>query len=137
MAPGPGNVHEPLALEFCGVPMDSPIVLLSGCVGFGEEYTRVTGFSNRDAGAICLKGTTLEPRLGNAPHRIDILRAIVDLDFDVAWQRRIEGTYGNAPANWIDLDSLIAIKERIDHPRHREDVRVLKMVKALKESADD
>jgi len=49
---------------------NTPIVLLSGCVGFGEEYTRVNGFSNRDAGAICLKGTTLEPRLGNQPHRI-------------------------------------------------------------------
>jgi dihydroorotate dehydrogenase (NAD+) catalytic subunit len=45
-------------------------VLLSGCVGFGEEYTRVSGFSNRDAGAVCLKGTTLEPRLGNPPHRL-------------------------------------------------------------------
>ena len=33
-------------------------MLLSGCVGFGEEYTRVAGFSNRDVGAICLKGTT-------------------------------------------------------------------------------
>jgi dihydroorotate dehydrogenase (NAD+) catalytic subunit len=49
---------------------DSPIVLLSGCVGFGEEYTRVHGFSNRDAGAIVLKGTTLKPRLGNPPHRV-------------------------------------------------------------------
>ena len=49
---------------------DTPIVLLSGCVGFGEEYTRVAGFSNRDAGAICLKGTTLSPRLGNEPHRV-------------------------------------------------------------------
>ncbi len=49
---------------------DTPIVLLSGCVGFGEEYTRVEGFSNRDVGAICLKGTTLEPRLGNPAHRI-------------------------------------------------------------------
>ena len=45
-------------------------MLLSGCVGFGEEYTRVAGFSNRDAGAIVLKGTTLHPRLGNEPHRI-------------------------------------------------------------------
>ena len=50
--------------------LNTPLVLLSGCVGFGEEYTRVEGFSNRDAGAICLKGTTLEPRLGNAPHRV-------------------------------------------------------------------
>ena len=59
-----------LKTSFCGLELDSPIVLLSGCVGFGEEYTRVEGFSNRDVGAICLKGTTLEPRLGNPPHRI-------------------------------------------------------------------
>jgi len=45
-------------------------VLLSGCVGFGEEYTRVTGFSNREVGAVVLKGTTLKARLGNPPHRL-------------------------------------------------------------------
>ena len=50
--------------------MSSPIVLLSGCVGFGEEYTRVEGFSNRDVGAIVLKGTTGQQRLGNPPHRV-------------------------------------------------------------------
>ena len=49
---------------------NTPLVLLSGCVGFGEEYTRVKGFSNTDVGAVCLKGTTLEPRLGNKPHRV-------------------------------------------------------------------
>lgn len=59
-----------LALDFCGLRFASPIVLLSGCVGFGEEYTRVAGFSNRDAGAVVLKGTTLAPRLGNPPHRV-------------------------------------------------------------------
>jgi len=50
--------------------MASPIVLLSGCVGFGEEYTRVEGFSNSDVGAVVLKGTTGTARLGNPPHRI-------------------------------------------------------------------
>jgi len=59
-----------IATEFCGLRFESPIVLLSGCVGFGEEYTRVEGFSNRDVGAVVLKGTTLEPRLGNPPHRV-------------------------------------------------------------------
>ena len=59
-----------LAVDFCGLNFETPLVLLSGCVGFGEEYTRVEGFSNRDVGAVCLKGTTLEPRLGNAPHRV-------------------------------------------------------------------
>jgi dihydroorotate dehydrogenase (NAD+) catalytic subunit len=59
-----------LTTRFCGLELTSPIVLLSGCVGFGEEYTRIEGFSNRDAGAIVLKGTTGAPRLGNPPHRI-------------------------------------------------------------------
>lgn len=59
-----------IAVDLCGIPLASPIVLLSGCVGFGEEYTRVEGFSNADVGAVVLKGTTREPRLGNAPHRI-------------------------------------------------------------------
>jgi dihydroorotate dehydrogenase (NAD+) catalytic subunit len=63
-------VRDPLRFSFCGLDFGSPLVLLSGCVGFGEEYTRIEGFSNRDAGAIVLKGTTQNPRLGNPPHRV-------------------------------------------------------------------
>jgi len=59
-----------LRVDFCGLPFATPLVLLSGCVGFGEEYTRIAGFSHGDVGAVCLKGTTLAPRLGNPPHRI-------------------------------------------------------------------
>ena len=59
-----------LQTQFCGMEFSTPLVLLSGCVGFGEEYTRIKGFSNKDVGAVCLKGTTLEPRLGNKPHRV-------------------------------------------------------------------
>lgn len=66
----PSSQTNPVEVEFCGLTLNSPIVLLSGCVGFGEEYTRVEGFSNSDVGAVVLKGTTLEPRLGNPPHRI-------------------------------------------------------------------
>ncbi len=62
--------HNPLSINFCGLALSSPIVLLSGCVGFGEEYTRIQGFSNNGVGAIVLKGTTREPRLGNEPHRV-------------------------------------------------------------------
>jgi hypothetical protein len=76
-------------------------------------------------------------QLGNAPHRIDILRSVVDLDFDRAWRRRITAPYGDAPANWIDLDGLLEIKSSIDHPRHREDARVLKMVRDLRRSTDE
>lgn len=65
------NAHKKLlAIDFCGLHFATPQVLLSGCVGFGEEYTRVVGFSNRHVGAVCLKGTTGAARLGNPPHRI-------------------------------------------------------------------
>ena len=59
-----------LAVKFCGLDFATPIALLSGCVGFGDEYTRVQGFSHADVGAVCLKGTTLKPRLGSPPHRV-------------------------------------------------------------------
>ena len=64
------SMQNNLQTSFCGMSLSSPIILLSGCVGFGEEYTRIKGFSNTEVGAVCLKGTTLEPRLGNKPHRI-------------------------------------------------------------------
>jgi dihydroorotate dehydrogenase (NAD+) catalytic subunit len=63
-------LHPKLASYFCGMRFQTPVVLLSGCVGFGEEYTRVDGFSHQDIGAVCLKGTTLEARPGNPTHRI-------------------------------------------------------------------
>ncbi|MFQ5519571.1 MAG: dihydroorotate dehydrogenase [Mariprofundus sp.] len=59
-----------LSVSFAGLKLQTPLVLLSGCVGFGEEYTRVEGWDNRDIGAVILKGTTLEARMGNAPHRV-------------------------------------------------------------------
>ncbi len=62
--------NKQLEIKFCGMDFATPLVLLSGCVGFGEEYTRVEGFSNCDVGAVCLKGTTKAPRLGNPPHRV-------------------------------------------------------------------
>ena len=70
-----GGMSQPagtpgLAVELAGLELRTPVVLLSGCVGFGEEYTRVEGFDLADVGAVCLKGTTLEPRLGNPPHRV-------------------------------------------------------------------
>jgi len=71
-------------------------------------------------------------QLGVAPNRIDILRETISLNFGDAWLRRIESHYGRAPANWIDLDSLLTIKSAIDHPRHQEDARVLRAVRDRK-----
>ncbi len=62
--------EDTISTEFLGLTLSSPIVLLSGCAGFGDEYSRVAGFSNKSIGGAVLKGTTLKPRLGNAPHRV-------------------------------------------------------------------
>ena len=44
--------------------------MASGNAGYGIEYQSVSGFSNSDIGAMFLKGTTLEPKLGNKPERV-------------------------------------------------------------------
>jgi dihydroorotate dehydrogenase (NAD+) catalytic subunit len=59
-----------LTIDFAGIPLSNPVVLLSGCVGFGEDLARIEGFDFSSVGAICLKGTTLTPRLGNPPPRV-------------------------------------------------------------------
>lgn len=71
-------------------------------------------------------------QIGIAPNRIDLILAVSGARFETAWQKRICGHYGKVSANWIDLDSLIRAKRNIDHPRHREDLRVLLEVKRLK-----
>ncbi len=59
-----------LSVNICGIQCNSPVAMASGNAGYGIEYQSVSGFTNRDAGAVFLKGTTLEPRLGNKPDRV-------------------------------------------------------------------
>lgn len=68
-------------------------------------------------------------QIGIAPNRIDLLLALNGFRFAVAWKKRIRATYGEVETNWIDLDTLIKIKSRIDHPRHQDDARILREVK--------
>ncbi|MBF0584967.1 MAG: dihydroorotate dehydrogenase [Magnetococcales bacterium] len=62
--------HPPLHVNLAGIALANPVVLLSGCAGFGEELANIQGFDFASVGAICLKGTTLEPRRGNPPPRL-------------------------------------------------------------------
>lgn len=59
-----------LSVNICGITCNSPIAMASGNAGYGLEYSAVSGFSNQDVGAVFLKGTTLEPKLGNKPDRV-------------------------------------------------------------------
>ena len=71
-------------------------------------------------------------QIGVAPDRIDILLNLPGLSFGKVWDKKVRSAYGNVTSNWIDIDSLIEAKQRIDSPRHQEDVRVLLEVKKLK-----
>lgn len=75
-------------------------------------------------------------QLGVAPDRIDFLLHVAGARFETAWKKRIQGRYGNAKANWIDLNSLIRIKSHIDNPRHQEDIRVLREVRKRRARAN-
>jgi len=55
-------------IDFAGVKFKNPIVTASGTFGFGREYGEYYDLSK--LGGICVKGLTLEPRLGNKPPRI-------------------------------------------------------------------
>jgi hypothetical protein len=71
-------------------------------------------------------------QIGMEPDRIDIMQKLEGVSFTTAWRNRITDEYGDTKANWISIDDLILAKEGIDHPRHQEDVRVLREVKRLR-----
>lgn len=59
-----------LSVQLGSLTFRNPVAMASGNAGYGFEYNSVSGFSNQDVGAVFLKGTTLEPKLGNKPERV-------------------------------------------------------------------
>jgi len=57
-----------LAVRVGRVELANPVVAASGCFGFGAEYGQVYDVSR--LGAVCTKGLTLRPRVGNPPPRL-------------------------------------------------------------------
>ena len=75
-------------------------------------------------------------QIGVEPDRIDILQQLKGVAFSAAWKSRLSDNYGEVTTCWIDIDNLIRVKELIDHPRHQEDVRILREVKKLRQKSD-
>lgn len=57
-----------LSVRLCDVRLKNPIIAASGTFGFGREYDRL--YDIGQLGGISVKGLTLGPRQGNAPHRM-------------------------------------------------------------------
>lgn len=57
-----------LAVELCGVRLPSPVLVASGCFGFGREMARFLDLAQ--LGAVVTKSVSLEPRLGRPTPRM-------------------------------------------------------------------
>ena len=75
-------------------------------------------------------------QLGVEPNRVDLLQELGEARFQDAWDCRVRDKYGAVECNWIDIDTLLAVKAAINHPRHQEDARVLRQVKRLREAKE-
>lgn len=75
-------------------------------------------------------------QLGVAPNRIDFLVTMECLTFTEAWALHVQAPYGETTAHWIDIKSLLKIKDAINHPRHQEDARVLRQILQKKTGMD-
>ena len=67
-APAPVDLTVDLAPGHGGLVLQNPILTASGTFGYGIEYGDVVDVER--LGAICCKGTTLRPRIGNVPPRV-------------------------------------------------------------------
>jgi dihydroorotate dehydrogenase (NAD+) catalytic subunit len=67
--PAPPSAEIDLSVELApGLRLDNPILVASGTFGYGIEYGDVVDVER--LGAICCKGTTLKPRIGNVTPRV-------------------------------------------------------------------
>ncbi|MDD4700388.1 MAG: dihydroorotate dehydrogenase [Oscillospiraceae bacterium] len=57
-----------MSVKIAGVSFKNPLIVASGCVGFGREYAEL--YPLGELGGISTKGTTIAPRMGNATPRI-------------------------------------------------------------------
>ena len=64
-------------------------------------------------------------QLGFPPNRIDLLTSIKGLNFEDAWQSRVEDSYGEAKVCYLGRDDLIRNKKAVGRPQDQADVAVL------------
>lgn len=57
-----------LQVDLCGIPLSNPIIPASGTFGYGHEFAEL--YDINCLGTFSFKGTTLQPRFGNAAPRI-------------------------------------------------------------------
>ena len=72
-------------------------------------------------------------QLGVAPTRIDIIAKLASgIDFESAWERRMDAPFGEIPAHYISLDDLIKEKKSAGRDQDKADLRALRRAQKRK-----
>jgi hypothetical protein len=72
-------------------------------------------------------------QIGRPPRRIDILTDISGIDFDAAWQRRVESEWRGHRVGVLGFDDLLANKRATGRPRDLADVHELENLRRARE----
>jgi len=64
-------------------------------------------------------------QIGIAPNRVDILTTLEGVDFEHAWLRRTQSTYGGVPIGVMSAEDLVANKRAVARPQDLLDVEAL------------
>jgi hypothetical protein len=63
---------------------------------------------------------------GVPPLRVDLLCSVGGLDFELAWQRRLDLTHGEVVIHVVGIDDLLALKQTAGRPQDLADIRALR-----------
>ncbi|HLP45770.1 MAG TPA: nucleotidyl transferase AbiEii/AbiGii toxin family protein [Candidatus Kapabacteria bacterium] len=67
-------------------------------------------------------------QLGYPPLRIDIMTSISGVEFENAWENKVEGKYGTVPCFFISSDDLIKNKQASGRPQDIADIKILEKI---------
>ena len=81
-----------------------------------------------------LAATTTVLMLGRVPNRIDVLTRPAGLDWSGAWERRVEGSYGDTPVGILSLKDLLQAKRAAGRPRDLADALTLEEIARRRKS---
>jgi len=65
--------------------------------------------------------------MGRPPARVDVLMGLSGLDFESAWGRRVEGSYGEVATQFLSIEDLITNKRAVGRPQDLMDVENLEL----------
>jgi len=84
---------------------------------------------------LCTKGVVFQ--IGIEPNRIDILTAIDGVEFEDAWERKLQSLYDQVPINLLSIQDLIQNKSITNRKQDLIDLENLKAALKERDSHDD